>query len=134
MKELSISKQQQGFTLVELIIVIVLLGILAAVAVPNFSNFSSEARSGSVKYVAGQISNANAINKVTKRAFPAKGQAIATSSNCSAAAILLLDDGLPTGYTAPATAFSGASIGTAETCTLTGPDGDTADFKITPTE
>lgn len=42
-------KRQQGFTLIELIIVIVVLGILAVTAAPQFINFSSDARESTVK-------------------------------------------------------------------------------------
>ena len=36
--------KQQGFTLIELVIVIIVLGIIAAFAVPKFINLSSDAR------------------------------------------------------------------------------------------
>ena len=57
----TINKTQQGFTLVELIIVIVILGILAVTAAPRFLNFTQDARLAVLDSVAGAIKAGNAL-------------------------------------------------------------------------
>jgi len=47
--------KQQGFTLIELVIVIIVLGILAATAIPKFINLSSDARIASLKGMEGAM-------------------------------------------------------------------------------
>ena len=47
--------KQQGFTLVELVVVIVVLGILAAVAIPRYTSYTTEARAAALNGLAGAI-------------------------------------------------------------------------------
>ena len=58
-------RKQAGFTLIELIVVIVILGILAATALPRFSNLTNDARRGSVQGMLGGIRSAAALAKAS---------------------------------------------------------------------
>lgn len=52
---------QQGFTLIELVVVITILGILAAFAIPRFASLDSNARIAAINGLAGSMRSASAL-------------------------------------------------------------------------
>ncbi|MDY6943105.1 MAG: prepilin-type N-terminal cleavage/methylation domain-containing protein [Pseudomonadota bacterium] len=69
--------QQAGFTLIELVFVIVILGILAAFAVPRFVDLTGQARTASANALEGSLRSASAL---THAVALATGQTGATGT------------------------------------------------------
>lgn len=117
-------RNYQGFTLIELAILIIIIGILVVMAVPKYIDITSDARSANVNSVAGALSSTNAANYARRKQNPAAGSAVA---NCTAIGSILTG-GLPSGFTiTPAS----VAVDTMVTCTVTGPGSVTAIFTAT---
>jgi len=110
---------QRGFTLIELVMVIVILGVLAAVAIPKFLDLSSNANTAATQGVAGAISSASSVNYAARAVSTTTGTKIDAGKTCQTAAAAILQGGIPTGYTLDnATALNGTS-GTVNNCVVT---------------
>jgi MSHA pilin protein MshA len=55
-------KNSKGFTLIELIIIIIILGIISAVAIPKYMDMKTEAEKGVAAGILGALASADAIN------------------------------------------------------------------------
>lgn len=113
---------QRGFTLIELVMVIVILGVLAAVAIPKFVDLKGDAAQAAVEGVAGALSSAAAINYASRSLGSASTAYTSTVAvtNCTSVGSAL-QGGLPTGFLITS---SGVAVGVSAPCTVTGPTAD----------
>jgi len=133
-------KVQAGFTLIELVVVIVILGILAATALPKFIDLTGDANQSATAGIAGAINGGDSINYSTYLARRTKTDLSNTTSGvqdttggCTLAVAqsLITQPTLSGTYTVSG-GTTGTPAGTINNCTLTHTaSGKFATFNVT---
>ena len=126
--------KQQGFTLVELVVVLVVLGILAAVAIPRYVSYTTEARTAALNGLAGAIRSSVMLTQSRYAAVGNPAAATVTLADGSTVAVTTgANGGIPTvaaagiqaavnqsGFTfTPATGVWDFASGAIANCTVT---------------
>lgn len=111
MTAMNAKRKQAGFTIIELVVVILLLGILTATALPRFMDVTDEAHDSVVDAVAGGFSTGVALFRAQ---WVGEGQPLITATNTAGFNLFASSTGYPRSGTLASTVVTGAT--TVNTC------------------
>ncbi len=103
-----------GFTLIEVIVVVAIIGILASIAMPKYANYTAKARLSAAQAIAGNLASASAANYPVKAAGLSGGVQVVS---CTSAASLISFDS--SRYTISGTVSGTPANGDRFTCLVT---------------
>ncbi len=105
---MNLTKTEKGFTLIELMIVVAIIGILAAIAIPQFSNYRTKAFNAAA---VSDLHTARLAEEAVYADYQVYGGSVAVTTNSGAAAGVLLEStSTPNGFISTTTAGENAPV------------------------
>jgi MSHA pilin protein MshA len=111
---------QKGFTIIELIVVIIILGILSAIAVPRFVDMTKEAADAAAAGTAGAVSSASALNMAERKLRGTTHGKAVTGTAAGICVDTMLNDLLQNPVLGSTKDFAVSAVNDADTCAATG--------------